>query len=169
MLVSLKWLREYLDLPSELDVPELSELLTSASAEVEGIEYRGSDWDDLIQVGHVNKISPHPDADKLRLATIDYGGDEPITVVCGAPNLDHGQRIAFAQAGATVKNAQTGQDVKLKRAKIRGVESSGMVLSEAELGLSDSHDGILVLDESAPVGTLEMSYWMFMSGQIDRT
>tara|TARA_B110000196_G_scaffold196084_1_gene167996 strand:+ start:1945 stop:4368 length:2424 start_codon:yes stop_codon:yes gene_type:complete len=152
MLVSLKWLREYLDLPSELDVPELSELLTSASAEVEGIEYRGSDWDDLIQVGHVNKISPHPDADKLRLATIDYGGDEPITVVCGAPNLDHGQRIAFAQAGATVKNAQTGQDVKLKRAKIRGVESSGMVLSEAELGLSDSHDGILVLDESAPVG-----------------
>ncbi|MDG1839163.1 MAG: phenylalanine--tRNA ligase subunit beta [Dehalococcoidia bacterium] len=152
MLVSLKWLREYLDLPTELDIPELAELLTSASAEVEGIEYRGSEWDSLIQVGYVTDVSPHPDADKLRLATVDYGADEPITVVCGAPNLDRGQRIAFAQAGATVKNAQTGDNVKLKRAKIRGVESSGMVLSEAELGLSDSHDGILVLDKNAPIG-----------------
>ena len=158
MLVSLKWLREYLDLPTELDVPKLAELLTSASAEVEGIEYQGSDWDDLIRVGHVNDVFPHPDADKLRLASVDYGGSEPITVVCGAPNLDRGQRIAFAQAGATVKNAQTGHDVKLKRAKIRGVESSGMILSEAELGLSDSHDGILVLDENAPVGTKLIDY-----------
>ncbi|HIE83449.1 MAG TPA: phenylalanine--tRNA ligase subunit beta, partial [Dehalococcoidia bacterium] len=152
MLVSLKWLREYIDLPSELDISELAELLTSASAEVEGIEYRGSDWDDLIQVGHVNDVSPHPNADKLRLATVNYGSDDPLTVVCGAPNLERGQRIAFAQAGAVVKNTKTGQDVKLKRAKIRGIESSGMVLSEAELGLSDSHDGILVLDETAPVG-----------------
>ena len=158
MLVSLKWLRDYIDLPSELDISKLAELLTSASAEVEGIEYRGSDWDDLIQVGHVNDVSPHPNADKLRLATINYGSDEPLTVVCGAPNLERGQRIAFAKAGAVVKNTKTGEDIKLKRAKIRGIESSGMVLSEAELGLSDSHDGILVLDETAPVGAKLSDY-----------
>ena len=81
MLVSLKWLREYLDLPTELDVPKLAELLTSASAEVEGIEYQGSDWDDLIQVGHVNDVFPHPDADKLRLASVDNGGRQHITVL----------------------------------------------------------------------------------------
>ena len=158
MLVSLKWLREYIDLPSELDISKLAELLTSASAEVEGIEYRGSDWDDLIQVGHVSDVSPHPNADKLHLATVNYGSDEPLTVVCGAPNLERGQRIAFAQAGAVVKNTKTGEEVKLKRAKIRGIESSGMVLSEAELGLSDSHDGILVLDETAPVGAKLSDY-----------
>ena len=154
MLVSLKWLREYVDLPADLDVDDLAHRLTMASAEVEGIQRPGSQWNrDLIRIGAVLEVNPHPDADRLRLATVDFGGDEPQTVVCGAPNLAAGQRIAFAREGAEVFDGHTGKPAVLKRSKIRGVESAGMVLSERELGLSESHEGILELPADAPVGT----------------
>ena len=152
MLVSLKWLREYVDLPADLDVDAFAHRLTIASSEVEGIE-RVGDWDrDLVIVAAVLAVDPHPDADRLRLATVDYGGAEPQTVVCGAPNVTAGQRVAFAREGAELIDPRSGTATRLKRATIRGVESSGMVLSERELGLSEEHEGILELPADAPVG-----------------
>ena len=153
MLVSLKWLRDYVDLPADLDVDDLAHRLTMASAEVDGIHRIGT-WDrDLVRVGHVVQIEPHPDADRLRLVTVDYGGDAPQRVVCGAPNVAEGQRIAFGREGADLIDGHTGKPARLKKGVIRGVESAGMVLSEAELGLSQSHDGIIVLPGDTPIGT----------------
>ena len=153
MLVSLNWLRDYVDLTAGLDVEDLATRLTMASSEVEGIHRTGG-WDrDLVRVGQVLAVEPHPQADRLRLATVDYGGPEPQQVVCGAPNLAVGQRIAFAREGARLVDGHTGEASVLKRSKIRGVESAGMVLSERELGLSESHDGIIELPADAPIGT----------------
>jgi phenylalanyl-tRNA synthetase beta chain len=152
MLVSLKWLREYVDLPADLDVEALAERLTMASAEVEGIRRVGG-WDRaLVTVGAVLAVEPHPQADRLRLVTVDYGGAEPQRVVCGAPNVATGQRIAFAREGARLRDGHSGEPAVLRRSKIRGVESAGMVLSERELGLSEAHEGIVVLPADAPVG-----------------
>jgi len=154
VLVSLKWLRDYVDLPADLDVDAFAQQLTMASAEVDAVNRIGGDWDrELVTVGEVLKVEPHPDADRLRLATVNYGGAEPQRVVCGAPNLAEGQRIAFGREGAELTNPQSGNLQKLKANKIRGVESAGMVLSEAELGLSQSHDGIIELPADAPIGT----------------
>ena len=152
MLVSLKWLRDYVDLPDDLDVEAFAERLTMASAEVEGIERIGG-WDrDLVTVAEVLSVDPHPNADRLVLATVEYGAGEPHTVVCGAPNVAAGQRVAFAREGAELVDPRSGEPTALKAARIRGVESSGMVLSERELGLSEEHEGILELPGDAPVG-----------------
>ena len=154
MLVSLKWLREYIDLPDDIDVNDLAQRLTMASAEVEGVHRIGEEWDrELITVGAVFAVDPHPNADRLRLATVDYGGGEPQRVVCGAPNVEAGQRVAFGREGARLLDPQTRAAMTLGRATIRGVESTGMVLSERELGISDEHEGIMVLADDAPVGT----------------
>ena len=152
MLVSLKWLRDYVELPDDLDVEAFAERLTMASAEVEGIE-RVGDWDRaLVTVAEVLEVGPHPNADRLKLATVEYGAGEPRTVVCGAPNVAAGQRVAFAREGAELIDPRNGERATLKPATIRGVESAGMVLSERELGLSDEHEGILELPADAPVG-----------------
>ena len=152
MLVSLKWLRDYVDLPADLDVDAFAERLTMASAEVEGIERIG-DWDrELVTVAEVLSIDPHPNADRLKLATVEYGAGEPRTVVCGAPNVAAGQRVAFAREGAELIDPRNGERSTLKPATIRGVESAGMVLSERELGLSEAHEGILELPADAPIG-----------------
>ena len=87
MFVSIDWLREYLDIPTDINIGEFADRITAASAEVEGIRTLGADWGELITVGQVLEINAHPDADKLRLATVDHGADTPSTVVCGAPNL----------------------------------------------------------------------------------
>jgi phenylalanyl-tRNA synthetase beta chain len=150
MRVSLKWLSEYVDLrlPSE----ELAHRLTMAGLAVDTIERTGGEWGDDIRVGSVAAVDPHPNADRLRLATVDVGPDERHRVVCGAPNLAVGQKIAFATVGARVFDGHTGKASVLKPAVIRGVESAGMVLSERELGLSEDHEGILVLPKDAPLG-----------------
>jgi phenylalanyl-tRNA synthetase beta chain len=156
MLVSLKWLREYLDpAPASLsDDPEgVAHRLTLASAEVEGI-HRVGGWDrERVLVGEVLEVEPHPNADRLRLVTVNYGGEAPQRVVCGAPNVATGQRIAFGREGAVLVDGHTGERLELKRATIRGVESAGMVLSERELSLSEAHEGILELPPDAPIGT----------------
>ncbi len=159
MLVSLKWLRDYVALPADLDVDDLAHRLTMASAEVEGIHRIGAEWDrERVLVGHVLEVAPHPNADRLRLATVDFGGAAPQQVVCGAPNLAVGQRIAFAREGAKVIDGHSGKPSVLKKGVIRGVESAGMVLSEMELGLSQDHEGIIVLPDDAPVGTPLVDY-----------
>ncbi|MBM4410526.1 MAG: phenylalanine--tRNA ligase subunit beta [Chloroflexi bacterium] len=159
MLVSLKWLRDYVSLPADLDIYDLAHRLTMASAEVDGIHRVGGEWDRaLVVVGHVLDVQPHPNADRLRLATVDFGGDAPQQVVCGAPNLAVGQHIAFAREGAKVIDGHSGKPSVLKKGVIRGIESSGMVLSEMELGLSQNHEGIIVLPADAPVGTPLVDY-----------
>ncbi|GAI75414.1 unnamed protein product, partial [marine sediment metagenome] len=111
----------------------------------------GDSWQNIV-VGQIIAINPHPNADRLTLPTVDLGTEQH-TVVCGAPNLRLGDKIAFARVGAQLIDGHTGQVFRLKSAKIRGVMSSGMVCSEKELGISDSHEGIMVLPAEASVGT----------------
>ncbi|HEY82045.1 MAG TPA: phenylalanine--tRNA ligase subunit beta [Dehalococcoidia bacterium] len=148
MKVPLKWLKEYIDLT--LPPAELAEKLTMAGIEAGGIEVIGERWDNVV-VGEIVAVKPHPNADRLRLPTVDLGTEQQ-TVVCGAPNLRVGDKVAFARVGAELIDGHTGQLTRLKPAKIRGVESSGMVCSEKELGISDNHQEILVLPPDAPVG-----------------
>src|SRR4030042_2756809 len=154
MKVSLKWLKDYVDI--KLASKELAERLSMAGLEVKGIETMGGTWDNVV-IGEVIALNPHPNADRLKLATVDLG-TEQVTTVCGAPNIDLGQRVAFANVGARLVDAHTGEAVVLKPAKIRGVASEGMVCSEKELGISESHEGILVLPPEAPIGTPLRAY-----------
>jgi phenylalanyl-tRNA synthetase beta chain len=130
-----------------------------AGNEVGEVEEVGANWDrDKVVVGHVLKVDPHPNADRLRLPTVDIGNGETAQVVCGAPNVAAGQKIAFAREGARLYSYRSGQVEPLKAATIRGVVSSGMVCSELELGISGEHEGILVLDDDAPIGTPLIDY-----------
>jgi phenylalanyl-tRNA synthetase beta chain len=151
MRVPIKWLRLYLDLDkADLTVKDLAEKLTMAGNEVERIKEIGGEWDN-ISVAELVAIAPHPDADRLQLATVDTGNSRE-TVVCGAPNLNVGDKIAYAAIGARLIDPYKGGTVKLKPARIRGVASAGMICSEKELGIADNHEGILVLDPKAPTG-----------------
>ena len=148
MKVPLAWLAEYV--PLKLRPAELAHRLTMAGIEATYAPGPSAGWDNVL-VGKVVKVEPHPNADRLRLARVDLGDETP-TVVCGAPNVAEGQRIAFARVGARLIDPHNGERFTLSAATIRGVVSGGMVCSERELGLGDDHEGILVLDESAPVG-----------------
>jgi len=151
MKVPVSWLSEYVDIEISLD--DLAHRLTMAGNEVESIERTG--WIDNVVVGRVESVRPHPDADRLRLVTVDHGDGEA-EVVCGAPNVAEGQKIAYASIGAVLVDAyadEPGKTRKLKRSKIRGVVSDGMVCSVKELGIGNDHEGILVLDDGARVGT----------------
>lgn len=149
MKVPLKWLQEYVDIT--LPPNDLASRLTMAGTEVKGIQVIGDSWGNIV-VGQIVAVSPHPNADRLSLATIDLGTERQ-TVVCGAPNLRLGDKVAFAHVGAQLIDGHSGQAFRLKPAKIRGVVSNGMACSEKELGISDSHEGIMVLPAEAPIGT----------------
>jgi phenylalanyl-tRNA synthetase beta chain len=149
MKVSLNWLRDYIDIT--LSPEELAEKLTMVGLEASDVRAIGEEWTNVF-IGEVVGLEQHPNADRLRLATVDLGSEQH-TVVCGAPNIAVGQRIAFAGLGANLFDGHSGKSMELKPAKIRGVRSEGMVCSELELGISDNHEGILVLSESAPIGT----------------
>ncbi|HSK14746.1 MAG TPA: phenylalanine--tRNA ligase subunit beta, partial [Gaiellaceae bacterium] len=150
MKVPVSWLREYVD----LDVPtaEIADRLAVASGEVERITRRGvADVDgnlDLYRVGRVLEAGKHPNADRLQLCTVDVGEGEPRQIVCGAWNFGAGATVAVALPGAVLPDGRT-----LERAKLRGTVSDGMILSEAELELSEDHAGILVLQEPWEPGT----------------
>lgn len=146
MRVPLSWLAERVPLRTPPD--ELARRLTIAGLET--AYDPGAGWANVV-VGLVTDVRPHPNADRLRLADVDTG-DATQAVVCGAPNLAAGQKIAFARVGAVLANGKTGEPMELTAAVIRGVESAGMVCSERELGLSDEHEGILVLSAESPVG-----------------
>jgi phenylalanyl-tRNA synthetase beta chain len=154
MKVSLKWLEEYVD--TTLPPADLANRLTMAGTEVKGWQVIGGNWENIV-VGQIIAINPHPSADRLTLPTVDLGTEQQ-TVVCGAPNLKLGDKVAFAHVGAQLIDGHSGQVIRLKPAKIRGVVSSGMVCSEKELGISDSHEGIMVLPGGAPVGTPLVDY-----------
>src|SRR5579884_803605 len=147
MRVSLEWLREYVDVALSPD--ELAERLTLATVEIEAIE-RTREWEN-VRIGYVSAEAPMPGSDHLHLCTVTDGAQE-FNVVCGAPNVAAGQKIAYAGIGARLVDGHTGQPFTLKAAKIRGHESNGMICSEMELGLSEEHTGILVLPADAPLG-----------------
>ncbi len=153
MNVPLSWLRDFVDVT--LGPRELADRLTMAGVEVEAIHQIGADWDKVF-VGEVERVAPHPNADRLVLATV-AAGEHRLTVVTGAPNIAEGQRVALALVGARLwdGHAPPGAEPKritLKASAIRGVPSEGMVCSEKELGLSEEHEGIMVLPPDAPVG-----------------
>ncbi len=147
MKIPLSWLKQYVDV--DLPAPELAHRLTMAGIEVGEVEVIGG-WTEVF-IGHVTDVRPHPNADRLRLCVVRTGTEE-MEVVCGAPNVAADQNICFAKVGANVYNTHTERYETLEAAKIRGVESQGMICSAVELGLGDDHDGIIVLPDDAPVG-----------------
>jgi len=166
MKISLSWLKDYVDIT--VPAHELAERLTLAGLEVEAIEYIGLPesklpWDpDKVVVGEVRSVRPHPNADRLVLADVNYGGAKTELIVTGAPSLSayRGQddlhlKVAFAMEGSSLYDGHAGglKIRKLKKSRIRGIESRAMVCSEKELGLSDEHEDIIYLPEDAPIGT----------------
>ena len=150
MKVPLSWLRQYVDV--NIPAAELAHRLTMAGVEVGEVAEIGG-WSEVF-VGRVTGVRPHPNADRLRLCTVTADGEagEEMEVVCGAPNVAEGQKICFARVGAHLYNAHSGQRETLAAARIRGVESQGMICSELELGLGKDHSGIIVLPDDAPLG-----------------
>jgi phenylalanyl-tRNA synthetase beta chain len=143
MRVSLLWLRELVEV--DLAPADLADRLTMGGLEVEEITPVAADFSGIV-VGHVKSVAPHPNADKLRVTEVDAGTGETLTIVCGAPNVAAGQKVPCAVVGAKLPG------MEIRKAKLRGVESSGMLCSARELGLSDEHAGLLVLEPSARVG-----------------
>jgi phenylalanyl-tRNA synthetase beta chain len=144
MRVPLGWLSEWVDLPSSEE--DLEEWLTMAGLEIEETLRTGPDLSGL-RVGHVVEHARHPDADRLSVCKVDLGDGEPLEIVCGAHNVAAGQKVAVATHGTVLPGGE-----RVKRAKIRGVRSNGMICSDREMHLGDDHDGIRVLDPDAPVG-----------------
>ncbi len=146
MRVPLPWLREYCD--PDLDVAAIEERLTMTGTKVEAIHHVGPPSGENFVVGHVLAAEQHPDADRLKVCTVDLGDGEPATIVCGAANVDAGQTVAVARPGAVMPGG-----TKLGTAKLRGIVSEGMILAASELGLEPDGDrsaGIMVLDELTP-------------------
>ena len=146
--VPVSWLREYVDITVPID--ELALKLHMSSTEVKGIERPW--WDDKIRTARVQKLAKHPNADKLQLATVDYGAGAPKTVVTGATNLTEGAIVPYADEGASIIDGHTGERTTLRGKPMRGIKSEGMVLSQKELGLSDEHEGIHILEAKLPIG-----------------
>ncbi len=140
MRVPLPWLREYCDPP--LEVRAIEERLTMTGTKVEAIHHHGVASTDGFVVGRVLTAEQHPDADRLKVCTVDLGEETPAQIVCGAPNVAAGQTVAVARPGAVMPDG-----TKLKQAKLRGVASEGMLLSETELEIGPGGEGIMVLDE----------------------
>ncbi|NLE36014.1 MAG: phenylalanine--tRNA ligase subunit beta [Bacteroidales bacterium] len=157
MKISYNWLREYLDFDAGPE--ELSVILTSLGLEVEGME----EWVSVrggmkgVIVGKVLTCERHPDADRLSVTTVDAGGPDPLHIVCGAPNVAAGQLVPVALPGTMVYHGN--EQFEIKRSKIRGQLSEGMICAEDELGIGDDHEGIMVLDSSARVGMPAAEYF----------
>lgn len=152
MTISYNWIKQFLRLDWSAD--QTAELLTDLGLEVEGIEHYSSVPGDLegIVVGKVLSCIQHPNADRLRCTTVDIGQEQPSAIVCGAPNVAEGQYVAVAPVGTTLYAAD-GSPWTIKKSKIRGEASEGMICAEDELGLGDNHDGIMVLEGSPKPGT----------------
>ncbi|MEN7973132.1 MAG: phenylalanine--tRNA ligase subunit beta [Verrucomicrobiota bacterium] len=151
MKVAVSWLKEYVDFEDTIE--GLADKLTFAGLEVEAIETIGSDFEGVV-VGEVLQVEPHPGADKLRMCTVEYGTEETMRVVCGAPNVEVGGKYPFAPVGTTLPCGIT-----LKKAKIRGEVSMGMLCAKDELGLGEDHSGLLVLDAELEPGTPFVKVW----------
>ena len=154
MRISYNWLKQFIKIDWKSE--ETAALLTDLGLEVEGVEKFESLKGGLegIVVGHVLTCEPHPDADRLKVTTVDLGdGNPPVQIVCGAPNVAAGQKVPVATIGTKLYDKE-GNAFEIKKGKIRGQESHGMICAEDELGLGESHDGILILDANLKPGTL---------------
>ncbi len=162
MKISYNWLKEYLDI--DLPAAEIGQVLTDIGLEVEHIEEHkgpGNGLDGLV-VGYVSHIEKHPDADRLNVTKVDVGTGTELQIVCGAPNVAAGQKVIVATVGTTLYPTN-GEPFGIKKSKIRGVESHGMICAEDEIGTGFSHDGIKILPADAPVGTALKDYWNIKS------
>lgn len=168
MKLSYAWLSEYVE--HGLSPEALADTLTMLGLEVEGLEQHGPGLAGVV-VGHVLEVRPHPNADRLVLCDVDLGEGEPVQIVCGAPNVAAGQRVPVATVGATLMlpSRTTGEPepVTIARATLRGEASSGMICSEAELGLGEEHGGILVLEDDAEAGQPFEAY-LARHGRLER-
>ena len=153
MKLSYNWLKEYLK--CDLTPQEVADAMTAIGIEVDGVEEQEQIPGGLagVVVARVLTCEAHPDSDHLHVTTVDAGTGEPVTVVCGAPNVAAGQKVLFAQIGTVLPG-----DFKIKKSKIRGIESFGMICAEDELGIGTDHEGIMVLPEEAVVGTPAKEY-----------
>jgi phenylalanyl-tRNA synthetase beta chain len=158
MTISYNWLSEYL--PEKIEPEKLGKILTSIGLEVESMEPFEAIKGGLngLVIGEVLECEKHPDADKLSLTKVDIGTGEPLQIVCGAPNVATGQKVVVATIGTTIYPTG-GEPLTMKKAKIRGAESHGMICAEDEIGLSQSHAGIMLLPASATVGTPAAEYF----------
>jgi len=157
MNISLNWLKKYIDI--NLSVKELSEILTNLGLEVGHIEEYVSVKGALegLVIGEVKTCSKHPDADKLSVTTVDVGGETLLPIVCGAPNVAAGQKVVVATVGTKLYDGD--EQFEIKKSKIRGEVSEGMICAEDEIGLGTDHDGIMILDANALVGSKAADYF----------
>lgn len=153
MKLSFEWLKDYLE--CDLTVQQIADLMTAVGIEVDAVEEQDRVPGGLrgVVVAKVLECEAHPDSDHLHITRVDAGSGEPLTVVCGAPNVAAGQKVLLATIGTELPG-----DFKIKKSKIRGVESFGMICAEDELGIGTSHEGIMVLPEDAVVGTPAAEY-----------
>ncbi|TNJ36008.1 phenylalanine--tRNA ligase subunit beta [Prosthecochloris vibrioformis] len=151
MKISVNWLQDFI--PSFApDIPSFVDQLTYSGLEVEGIETTTLP-DDKVLVGHVLSVAQHPDADRLKMCMVDVGQDEPLQIVCGAPNVATGMKVPVATIGAKLTTA-SGESFTIKKSKLRGQRSFGMICAADELGLPGGHDGVMELDPEAVTGAL---------------
>ena len=153
MLISLDWIKDFVDIKDDVDTKELESLFTLGVAEVEKTEVVG-DHLSKIKIAEVVEKEKHPEADKLNLVTFHIGDGKNLKVVCGAPNVKIGMKTAYAPLGVTLPNGLT-----LEPKKIRGVLSEGMLCSEEELGFSEESEGIIELPADAPLGMTTLEYY----------
>ena len=164
MNISYNWLKEYVDCP--LTAEEVAAALTSIGLEVGGVEEAESIRGGLrgLVVGQVLTCEPHPDSDHMHVCTVDLGGETPAQIVCGAPNVAAGQKVIVATIGTKLYDGD--KEFTIKKSKLRGVESHGMICAEDEIGVGQSHDGIMVLPEDTPVGQPAAEYFHLESDYI---
>src|SRR4051812_35319453 len=158
MKISYNWLKEFLN--TDKTPEEISTILTGTGLEVESLEKVQAIPGGLegLVIGYVKEIAPHPNADRLRITKLDVGSGEDLQVVCGATNVDAGQKVVVATVGTTVHPTQ-GEPFQINKSKIRGEVSEGMICAEDEIGLGSSHEGIMILPADAVVGTLAKDYF----------
>ncbi|MFA5713147.1 MAG: phenylalanine--tRNA ligase subunit beta [Bacteroidales bacterium] len=165
MKISYSWLRRYLEF--DLSIEELEKILTSIGLEVEGVEQIEQVPGNLkgVVVGEVVECSKHPSADRLSLTKVDIGSGPHLSIVCGAPNVAAGQKVMVATQGAQLP-LPNGELFKIKRTKIRGEESLGMICAEDELGVGESHDGIMILPQETEIGIEAAHYFQLASDTV---
>ena len=165
MTISYNWLSKYL--PQVISPEKLSRILTSIGLEVEGLEKYESIKGGLagLVIGEIVECEQHPNADKLKLTKVNIGAKEILQVVCGAPNAAKGQKVVVAPVGTTIYPL-SGEPLTMKVAKIRGLESFGMICAEDEIGLGTNHDGIIILNDDAKVGSPALEYFHVYSDWI---
>ena len=165
MKISYNWLKQYIDIPESAE--EIGKTLTSTGLEVESVEPFETVRGGLkgLVIGEVLTCAKHPNADKLSVTTVDVGGEQPLRIVCGAPNVAAGQRVVVATPGTTVHPFK-GEPFAIKTAKIRGEQSEGMICAEDEIGIGESHAGIIVLSTTVPNGTLATEFFNIQSDYV---